>query len=228
MLRVPLWLAFGIVGNLVGADLAGRWAGTTNANGSVAPIYLMLNQSGQTVPGSITTGQTHKPVHKPVPIQNAEVHGYDLTFAVQENTDRLINFALTLMITGQPLGDREIILKGHSKVGDQDCEVVLYPTREESPFTEGGITSTPVLVHKIEPSYSEQAREARIQGTVLLQVEIEPTGMIAADHIRVLRSLGYGLDEQAIECVKEWRFKPAFRNGYAVKTKASVEVYSRL
>ena len=84
-----------------------------------------------------------------------------------------------------------------------------------------------VVVHKVEPRYTEQAREAKVQGTVWLKVEIEEIGMVSKDQILVVRSLGYGLDEAAVECVRQWRFKPAFKNGYAVKSAASIEVNFR-
>ena len=90
-----------------------------------------------------------------------------------------------------------------------------------------GFALAPVLVHKVETRYTEQAREIKMQRTILLQVEIEQTGMISKDQIRVIRGLGYGLDEAAIECVSQWLFKPGFRNGYAVRKAVSIEVNFR-
>jgi TonB family protein len=84
-----------------------------------------------------------------------------------------------------------------------------------------------VLLHKVEPRDTEQARAAKVEGTVLLKVEVEETGMVSKDQIRVVRRLGYGLDEAAVECVRQWRFKPAFKNGYAAKSAASIEVNFR-
>ena len=62
-------------------------------------------------------------------------------------------------------------------------------------FRVGGGVSAPALLYKVEPAYSEEARAAKYQGTVLLYCEIGPDGR--ASHIRVLESLGLGLDEQA-------------------------------
>jgi protein TonB len=66
-------------------------------------------------------------------------------------------------------------------------------------------------IYKFEPEYSEQARKARIQGTVVIEGVIDEKGATRA--LRVLDGLGFGLDEQAIDAVKQWRFRPATRDG---------------
>ena len=86
--------------------------------------------------------------------------------------------------------------------------------------------SAPVLIHKVEPDYTEEARKAKYQGTVLLYVEIDPNG--TATNIRVQRSLGLGLDEKAVEAVKQWKFKPGQKNGQPVTVAATIEVNFRL
>lgn len=69
----------------------------------------------------------------------------------------------------------------------------------------------PVVLYKLEPEYSEQARKARIQGTVVLEGVIDERGR--THMLKVRDGLGLGLDEQAIEAVKQWRFKPATKDG---------------
>ena len=90
----------------------------------------------------------------------------------------------------------------------------------------GGGVSAPILLYKKEPEYSEEARKAKYQGTVTLYVEVDPSGR--ATNIRVLHSLGLGLDEKAIEAVKQWKFKPGMKDGKAVTVQASIEVNFRL
>ena len=90
----------------------------------------------------------------------------------------------------------------------------------------GGGVSAPVLLYKKEPEYSEEARKAKYQGTVTLYVEVDPSGR--ATNIRVLHSLGLGLDEKAIEAVKQWKFKPGMKDGKPVTVQASIEVNFRL
>jgi TonB family protein len=89
----------------------------------------------------------------------------------------------------------------------------------------GGVTA-PVVIFKKDPEYSEEARKAKYQGTVLLAIEVSPDGK--ATNVRVVRSLGLGLDEKAMEAVKAWKFKPGYRNGQPVTVAATIEVNFRL
>lgn len=90
----------------------------------------------------------------------------------------------------------------------------------------GGAFTAPVIVWKTEPPYSDEARRAKLQGTVVLQIEIDIHGR--AENIRVVRSLGLGLDERAVEAVHSWKFKPAYRDGKPVAAPAMIEVNFRL
>jgi TonB family protein len=93
-------------------------------------------------------------------------------------------------------------------------------------FGLGQVSTLPALLIKVEPEYSEQARQAKFQGTVLLRVIIDEKGF--PRQISVIRPLGMQLDEKAIEAVKHWRFKPATKDGKAVPVEATVEVKFRL
>ena len=90
----------------------------------------------------------------------------------------------------------------------------------------GGGVSAPSVLFKVEPEYSEEARKAKFQGTVVLSIVVDPSGK--ARDIRVIRPLGLGLDEKAIEAVMKWRFKPGLKDGGAVPVQATVEVNFRL
>jgi TonB family protein len=89
----------------------------------------------------------------------------------------------------------------------------------------GGVTA-PTLVTKVEPEYSEEARKAKYQGTVELYVEVDAGGR--ARNIKVLHSLGLGLDEKAMEAVTKWKFRPGTKDGKAVTVMAMIEVTFRL
>ncbi|MDE0620773.1 MAG: energy transducer TonB [Bryobacterales bacterium] len=93
-------------------------------------------------------------------------------------------------------------------------------------FRIGGGVSSPRLLSKIEPEYSEEARKAKYQGVVMLSVEIWEDGL--PHNIRVVRSLGLGLDEKAVEAVQQWRFSPGKKDGKPVRVQAQIEVSFRL
>jgi TonB family protein len=210
---------------LVAADFTGAWAGATSNLQTATPIYLMLNQDGQSVSGTISMG----PSAKPIPIQRAEIRNDDLTFEVRDNAGHLDRFAVTFTSIGGGLaGDPRVVLKGEAALGDGKAAVIFYPTGEEQVYAGRQSASAPMLLRKSDPVYTEEARQAQVQGTVLLGIEIDPAGIVSTDRMRVVRSLGYGLDEKAIECVRQWRFRPAFKGGFAVKTQATIEVNFRL
>jgi TonB family protein len=89
-----------------------------------------------------------------------------------------------------------------------------------------GSVTEPVLLWKIEPEYTDEARRAKIQGTVILHIEVDTRGQ--AQNITVRQSLGLGLDERAIEAVRRWRFRPGYRDGKPWVTAAMVQVNFRL
>jgi serine/threonine-protein kinase len=90
----------------------------------------------------------------------------------------------------------------------------------------GNGASAPSLIAKVPAEYSEAARKLRAQGKVLLSIVIQPDG--TARDFRVLTSLGYGLDEKAIENVRKWRFKPGMKDGKPVPAEGQAEVSFRL
>ena len=90
----------------------------------------------------------------------------------------------------------------------------------------GGGVSAPSVLSKIEPEYSEEARKAKWQGTVVLSVIVDELGRPKS--VRVQRSLGLGLDQKAIEAVSQWRFKPGLKDGKPVPVMATIEVTFRL
>ncbi|HWC98961.1 MAG TPA: TonB family protein [Candidatus Sulfopaludibacter sp.] len=87
-------------------------------------------------------------------------------------------------------------------------------------------TVVPVLIYKKEPEYSDAARNAKYEGVAVVGVQVDETG--AVTDLKVLRSLGLGLDEKAIEAVKQWRFRPATSYGKPVPMWTSVRVTFRL
>jgi periplasmic protein TonB len=89
-------------------------------------------------------------------------------------------------------------------------------------FRVGGGVSAPRIVSDPEPEYSEEARKAKYQGVCVLWLVVGPDGR--PREIKVARSLGLGLDEKAIEAVKNWKFEPAMKDGRPVAVQINVEV----
>lgn len=99
--------------------------------------------------------------------------------------------------------------------GDNAPEAVADGDKE-------GIVFPPKPTYTPEPEFSEQARHAKYQGTVVLNIVIDKAGKIS--RIRLERALGMGLDENAMEEVKRWRFNPATHNGQPVAVEMNIEV----
>jgi periplasmic protein TonB len=90
----------------------------------------------------------------------------------------------------------------------------------------GGGISAPRPISTPDPDYTEEARNAKTQGTCVLWLIVDENGN--PRDIRVVRGLGYGLDARAIAAVKQWRFQPAMKDGRPVNVQISVEVGFRL
>ena len=80
----------------------------------------------------------------------------------------------------------------------------------------------PQPIYQPEPEFSERARREKKQGVVILSLVVNDEGL--PTDVSIIRPLGYGLDEKALSCVKNWRFKPAEKNGRPVAAKIMVEV----
>jgi len=94
------------------------------------------------------------------------------------------------------------------------------------PYSVGGGVSEPIPIYRPSPNYSEEARKAKLQGIVLVSIIVDAQGNV--HNASVVRSLGLGLDEKAVETVSTWKFKPALRNGVPVPVRVLVEVTFRL
>jgi periplasmic protein TonB len=89
-------------------------------------------------------------------------------------------------------------------------------------FRVGGGVSAPRVLEDPSPDYSEEARKAKYQGTVVLWLIVDSNGR--PRDVRVARSLGMGLDQKAIEAVRQWKFQPAMKDGTPVAVQINVEV----
>ena len=94
-------------------------------------------------------------------------------------------------------------------------------------YTIGSGVTMPQILQQTVPSYTDDAIKAKVQGIVILQAVIRKNGRV--DSFKVLRGLGYGLEEKAIqEIAAQWRFRPGTLQGQPVDVLATIEVQFNL
>jgi TonB family protein len=98
--------------------------------------------------------------------------------------------------------------------------------KAQRPLDAGPASSPVEITYKPNPVYSDEARQLRLEGEVLLEVMFSANGQLHVN--RVVRGLGHGLDEAALAAAGKMRFKPALRNGEPVDSTAVVHVVFQL
>jgi len=94
-------------------------------------------------------------------------------------------------------------------------------------YTIGGGVTMPQILQQTTPSYTDDAIKSKVQGVIILQAVIRKDGTV--DSFKVLRGLGYGLEEKAIqEIAANWRFRPGTLKGRPVDVLATIEVQFNL
>lgn len=86
----------------------------------------------------------------------------------------------------------------------------------------GGGVSKPVVLYSVEPEFSEEARKAKFSGNVEVYLWVDTNGR--PSHIRVVKPVGMGLDEKAVEAVRQYKFKPAMKDGKPVTVDLYIDV----
>src|ERR1035438_4788298 len=102
-----------------------------------------------------------------------------------------------------------------------------FSQQTQTPLPEGvyrignGVTP-PQVLSKVDPQYSEEARIAKLTGTVSITLVVGEDG--DARNVRALTSPGLSMDDAAIAAVSKWRFKPGLKDGMPVPVSVDVEV----
>lgn len=94
------------------------------------------------------------------------------------------------------------------------------------PYRPGSGITPPSIVREVKPVYTEEGRRRGLQGDVVMEVVVRSDGTIG--NVRVLQGLGSGLDQRAIDAVRQWRFNPARRYGTPVDVMVEIAVEFRL
>ena len=90
----------------------------------------------------------------------------------------------------------------------------------------GGGVSAPLVVHSVEPEFTDDARRANYQGSVSIKLIVDSQGN--PQDVRLLSHLGMGLDERAVEAVRHFKFRPAMYEGHPVSVQILLDVSFRL
>ncbi len=111
--------------------------------------------------------------------------------------------------------------------GEPDPKIFAAPkgfiVRDERAIRRiGGDVSAPVLIYSVPPAFTEEARATKMVGNVLVNLVVDQNG--AATGVRVVRGIGKGLDEKAVEAASKYRFKPAMEHGKAVSVELNIEI----
>lgn len=95
----------------------------------------------------------------------------------------------------------------------------VTPYQPEELYT---ITTLPKLIYVEKPEYTKEARAKGIEGLVILELDIDEDGDVR--YIKVLKKLGFGLEQNALEAVKKFKYKPAMQGKVAVAVKKTVKI----
>jgi TonB family protein len=138
-----------------------------------------------------------------------------------------IDVWLTAMKTGS--GQTYAQTKGAVPISEEINAMLGEPIPSpETRIARAGVrgVTVPVCIYCPGPQYTDNSKAEKYQGTVVLQVVITTEGRAA--NISVIKGVGMGLDEAAIEAVKNWKFRPAVGpNGHAVATVVPIEITFR-
>ena len=155
----------------------------------------------------------------------------ELTMSIDPELQKLPQLGSPWAMAGPPSG-------GNGKdgyIGDGNGGL-LGPGNGKKGIGPGGVASfgvskcgppvSPIIVHRVDPEFSEEARKAKLQGSILIRAMVTESGMVREPSVQ--RGLGLGLDEKAIEAVSKWRFKPGQKNCKPAAMPAFFEVNFRL
>ena len=137
---------------------------------------------------------------------------------------------LTLTVTQidrrEPDASRFVVPNGYRVVDGSPQVQTAQIAGQPGVYKVGGGVSAPQVVRSVEPQYSDAARRAKLAGTCLVSLIVDINGL--PQNVRVVRPLGKGLDEKAVEAVKQYRFEPAMYEGHPVPVEVNIQVSFQL
>ena len=157
--------------------------------------------------------------YKGAPVAVAQTLDVDLQSCLVETTDDQGKKAYRLRLISLP--DQKLEKLPHPP----EEAVLTSDTNSTNLYRVGGGVKAPVPLNHVNVEFTEAAKAAKYRGVCLVALVVDQQGM--PQNIRVERPLGMGLDENAIKAVKQYRFKPAMKDGEPVAVSIGVEVNFR-
>jgi TonB family protein len=137
------------------------------------------------------------------------------------------------LLNGEPTEVETTITVNYALSDSAKAAPTEPPRRAEQEYREivsakqiGNGVSAPVPMYQVAPEYTPEAKQAKTEGIVLLNLIVDANG--APQVVHVLRGVGNGLDEKAVEAVKQYKFKPAMEDGKPVAVNLNIEVNFKL
>jgi len=149
----------------------------------------------------------------------------DKVQAAVRGFDSHLNASFLTFIVGGP-GDLTLRISPQFAAAPSVTVTGPAGTTTAGAYRPGGGITNPIPISHPEPQYSPEATQAKWQGAVMLSLVVDETGK--PTNIKVIRPLGLGLDEKAIESVSQWKFQPGTKDGVPVPVQAQIEVTFRL
>lgn len=173
-----------------------------------------------------------RPASEIRPLAQKALQLYTQAAAEKSNTALALEILSSVPDPGADPGEAVAMSAQAKALRSQIIEDLQAQTRAGSVFPEtppyriGQGLTAPVPRERPEPSYTDPARLARRQGAVLVSIVIDEQGK--ARNLKIVRGLGFGLDESAYDAISRWQFEPALLNGVPVSVTANVELNFRL
>lgn len=162
--------------------------------------------------------------HDGSPVAVAQTVEVDLQACIEEKRDDVGKKTYWLRLLSQPVQTFGTILDPPEEAVLTSNEPFLSDSSSSAPRV-GRVASgvsAPVLLKSVVPKFTEAARRAKFEGNCLISTVVDAHGM--PQNIKIVRSLEYGLGEQAAEAVSRYRFKPAMKNGTPIPVMMYVQV----
>ena len=224
-------------GAVIGTPKRGSWTASAVKINSIKirsnEIVLKGNRGGFAYDPKANKFVTLLAKEKPEVTITVQAHPATLTSGDLDTLEHAI-FAQNAKTDDMPEYWREFMArrdqdpkKEHADAGSTGSDVVQGLRSNSQPvFRVGPQVSPPRILSQHEPEFTEVARGAHYQGNVVVRGVIDDQGV--PTQLKIMKALGMGLDDAAVNCVEQWRFTPAKRDNKPVAVTVDIEVNFRL